>query len=128
MEILSRLNDPLRLRGEQTGELAVVIQDGIESLDAYFSQYLPGAALAALTPLVIILTIFPLDGLSAWILLITGPLVPLFMILIGKAAARKTQRQWSALTRLGAHFLDSIQGSGGSENPRPQPGSGGFPS
>jgi ATP-binding cassette subfamily C protein CydD len=77
---------PLYARGERTGELSNVATEGIEALDAYFSQYLPQLALAALVPLIILGFVFPLDPLSGLVLLLTAPLIPVFMILIGSLA------------------------------------------
>ena len=101
---------PAAARGERSGELTSVLIEGIEALEAYFSQYLPGLALAALVPLTCLVFIFPLDPLSAAILLVTAPLIPLFMVLIGSAAQALTRRQWQTLSRLSAYFLDVLQG------------------
>jgi len=96
--------------GEQTGELSTTAIEGIEALDAYFSQYLPQVALAAFTPLSILFLVFPLDLLTAIIFLLTAPLIPLFMYLIGKAAESLTHRQYQILSRLSAYLLDVLQG------------------
>ena len=96
--------------GERTGELANTALEGIDSLDAWFSQYLPQLALAAIVPITFLLVVFPLDPLSGLVLLLTAPLIPIFMILIGHATDSLTQRQWGALSRMSAHFLDVLQG------------------
>jgi ATP-binding cassette, subfamily C, bacterial CydD len=101
---------PAYVHQESSGELSGVIVDGIEAVDAYFSQYLPQLVLAAAIPTAILIVVFPLDLLTAMIFLITAPLIPLFMVLIGKAAERLTMRQWTAMSRLNAHFLDTLQG------------------
>jgi ATP-binding cassette subfamily C protein CydD len=101
---------PAFLRGERSGELSNTIVEGTEALEAYFSQYLPQLALAALVPVTILAFVFPLDPTSALVLLLTAPLIPLFMILIGDVAGRLTHRQWTSLSRLSAHFLDVLQG------------------
>jgi ATP-binding cassette subfamily C protein CydCD len=101
---------PYHSHGERTGELSSVALEGIDALDAYFSQYLPGLALAALVPLTYLLIVIPLDPLSGLVLLLTAPLIPLFMILIGNAAQSLTKRQWQTLSRLSAYFLDVLQG------------------
>ena len=101
---------PAYARGERTGELTNTAVEGIEALEAYFSQYLPQLVLAALMPLTILAFILPLDLLSAIVLLLTGPLIPLFMILIGKTADALTRRQWQSLSHMSAHFLDVLQG------------------
>jgi ATP-binding cassette, subfamily C, bacterial CydD len=100
-------------RGEQdvrTGELANSLTDGVEALDAYFSQYLPQIALAALIPLGVLIFVFPLDPLSGFILLCTAPLIPIFMILIGGTAEAMNKRQWLSLSRMSAYILDVLQG------------------
>ncbi len=101
---------PAYTRGERSGELSNTLVEGIEALEAYLSQYLPQLALAALVPLTILSFVFPLDVLSGFVLLVTAPLIPLFMVLIGSLADALTQRQWTLLSRLSAHFLDVLQG------------------
>jgi ATP-binding cassette subfamily C protein CydD len=101
---------PARPGQERTGELVNTATEGIEALDAYFSQYLPQLALAALLPILLLIAVFPLDQLTAAILLVTAPLIPGFMYLIGTLAESTTRRQWQVLSRLSAHFLDSLQG------------------
>ncbi|MCL7452567.1 MAG: thiol reductant ABC exporter subunit CydD [Anaerolineae bacterium] len=101
---------PIYARGERSGELANTLVEGIEALDAYFRQYLPQLALAALVPLTVLLFVLPLDWISALVLLVTAPLLPLFMMLIGSAADALTRQQWASLSRMSAHFLDVLQG------------------
>jgi ATP-binding cassette subfamily C protein CydCD len=94
----------------RTGELVNTATEGIDALEVYFSQYLPQLAFAALIPLVILLFAFPIDLLSGMIFLVTAPLLPLFMYLIGSAAETLTRRQWQGLGRMNAYFLDVLQG------------------
>lgn len=101
---------PTYAREERTGELSTTLVEGIESLEAYLGQYLPQLAIAALAPLTILAVVFPVDALSGLVLLLTAPLIPFFMILIGRQAESLTQRQWLLLSRLSAHFLDVLQG------------------
>ncbi len=101
---------PAFTAGEQTGELTGVLLEGIESLDAYFSQYLPGLVAALLVPLTIWCFVLPSDLLTAVIFFVTAPLIPLFMLLIGSTAQSLTRRQWQTLSRLKAYFLDVLQG------------------
>ncbi len=105
---LSRLG-PAFVRQESTGELTATVTQGIEALDAYFSQYLPQMVLAVMLPLSILIVVFPLDWISGLVFLFTAPLIPVFMTLIGKTAERLTSRQWTALSRMSAYFLDSLQ-------------------
>jgi ATP-binding cassette subfamily C protein CydD len=101
---------PAFTRRERSGELTNTLTEGIEALEAYFSQYLPQLAFAAFVPLTILLFVFPLDLTSGLVLLLTAPLIPIFMNLIGDAAARQTERQWISLSRMSAHFLDTLRG------------------
>ncbi|MEW5956811.1 MAG: thiol reductant ABC exporter subunit CydD [Chloroflexota bacterium] len=101
---------PAYTRGEQSGELTSTVVEGVEALDAYFSQYLPQLAAAVLVPLAILAFVLPLDLTSGLVLLLTAPLIPVFMALIGQAAEQLTQRQWTQLSRMSGHFLDVLQG------------------
>ncbi|HSQ16588.1 MAG TPA: thiol reductant ABC exporter subunit CydD, partial [Anaerolineales bacterium] len=94
----------------RSGELVNTATEGVEALEAYFSQYLPQLALAALIPVSILLFVFPGDLLSAIILLLTAPLLPILMILIGSTAREQTRKQWLGLSRMAAYFLDVLQG------------------
>ena len=101
---------PAYVRDERTGELVNTAVEGIESLDAYFSQYLPQLALTVLVPVTFLILVFPLDFLSGLVLLLTAPIIPVFMILIGNLADALTRKQWQSLSRMSAHFLDALQG------------------
>ncbi|NWG05818.1 MAG: thiol reductant ABC exporter subunit CydD [Chloroflexi bacterium] len=101
---------PAYTRGQRTGDLTTAAVEGIEALDAYYSQYLPQLVITALVPISILLFVFPMDLLSGIILLVTAPLIPFFMVMIGKGAEIVTKRQYETLSRLSAHFLDSLQG------------------
>ena len=101
---------PSYTKGERTGELTNTLTEGIEALEAYFSQYLPQLVLAALVPLTILLVAFPIDLLTGVVLLLTAPLIPLFMVLIGSMANQRSQKQWRTLSRMSALFLDVLQG------------------
>jgi ATP-binding cassette subfamily C protein CydD len=67
-------------------------------------------ALSAFVPLTVAVYIFPRDWSSAVLLLITAPVIPIMMILVGSYAEEHVQRQWLTLSRMGAHFLDVLQG------------------
>src|SRR6266498_2765216 len=101
---------PAYTRGQRTGELTTCAVEGIEALDAYYSQYLPQLVITALIPISILIVVFPIDLLSGIVMLVTAPLIPFFMIMIGKGAEIVTKRQYQTLSRLSAHFLDSLQG------------------
>lgn len=97
-------------RGHATGDLVNTLTDGVEALEAYYARYLPQSALAALVPLAILAVIAPIDWISGLILLLTAPLIPVFMIFIGRGAEKLNQRQWRRMGVLSGHFLDALQG------------------
>lgn len=101
---------PGALQGERRGELAATAVQGVDALEPYFAKYLPQVALAALAPPVILIWTLPRDLESAAILAGTFPLIPVFMILIGKLAERRTRARWRVLSKLSAHFLDVVSG------------------
>ncbi len=101
---------PASIEQQKTGELAYVVTAAIDTLDAYFSQYLPQLVICAVLPVSILFIVFPLDFLSALILLVTAPLIPIFMILIGRTTETLTHRQYAAFSRMSAFFHDSLCG------------------
>ncbi|MFP3853530.1 MAG: thiol reductant ABC exporter subunit CydD [Anaerolineales bacterium] len=101
---------PSYSRQFRTGELISILADGIDALDPYFRLYLPQLATTALIPLLILLVVFPLDPLSGWVLLLTAPLIPFFMILIGRSANQRLQAHWQQLQATSAVFLERLQG------------------
>ena len=117
-QLRTELFDKLRLLGpawisnHSGGELSTSLGDGIEALGGYYSRYLPATIFMAAIPFSLLIFIAPRDWISALILLLTAPLIPLFMILIGKGAEKRNQRQWRQLARMNAYFLDVIQGLG----------------
>ena len=101
---------PAYTRRARTGDLANTVVAGVESLDDYFAGYLPQAALAVAVPALLLVVIFALDPLSGVALLLTAPIIPIFMILIGSLTQRLTQQRWDTLSWMSAHFLDALQG------------------
>jgi ATP-binding cassette, subfamily C, bacterial CydD len=101
---------PYGLRALASGELITQLVDGIEAVFAYVARYLPQLGSAVLVPLVLVLFVFPADWLSGLVLLLTAPLIPLFMVLVGRAAGRASERRYAQLTRLGATFIEALGG------------------
>ncbi|MDA8205921.1 MAG: thiol reductant ABC exporter subunit CydD [Thermaerobacter sp.] len=110
--LLKRLFDagPLAWKQDQAGQLINTVIAGIDNLESFLARYLPQVALTAVVPVMIGIRVACSDWISAGILLITVPLIPLFMVLIGRYAQDETQLRWAKLGRLGAHFLDLVQG------------------
>ncbi|HEY3342018.1 MAG TPA: ABC transporter transmembrane domain-containing protein, partial [Anaerolineae bacterium] len=101
---------PAYTRTERSGALTVTATEGIEALDAFYRGFVPGLIGAVLIPLIMLAAVLPIDALTFGVLLVTAPLIPLFMALIGSAAGGLARRQFAQLRRLGAHFLDIFQG------------------
>jgi len=97
-------------REQGTGELAILATRGIDALDGYFSLYLPQLLLAAIVPAVVIVAVLSGDWISAAILALTIPLIPLFMALVGATTRERMDRQFQTLERLSGHFLDVVAG------------------
>ena len=98
------------LHGERTGEVVTLATRGLDALDSYFSRYLPQLVLAALVPAAVLAVVFPADLIAGATILVTLPLIPIFMALIGLATERLTKRQLGALTRLTHHVLEIVAG------------------
>lgn len=101
---------PQWLGGQPRGEITTLATRGLDGLDPYFARYLPRLALGVTVPLVVLARVAFADWISAIIIAVTLPLIPLFGILIGWRTRAQTQRQWQLLARLGGHFLDVVAG------------------
>ncbi|MEN8164195.1 MAG: thiol reductant ABC exporter subunit CydD [Acidobacteriota bacterium] len=101
---------PIFLGLEQSGDIQTVLSEGIDDLGAWYNDYLPQIALSALVPTTVMVLVLTRDPISALVLGLTAPLIPLFMFLIGAAAQGKARERFTALARLGAFFQDTIQG------------------
>ncbi len=109
VEKLAQLS-PAQLETLQAGKLLNLLYDGIDTLENYFSGYLPQLFKAVFIPVLFLIVIFPRDPLSAVVMLVTLPLIPVFMILIGKWTQRESVRQWVLLTRFAAFLQDVLAG------------------
>ncbi len=101
---------PVAAGRRRTGELITLLTDGVEALDAYIASYLPQLVLAGVIPLTLAAVVLSRDLLSGVVLVLTAPLIPIFMFLIGRLADARSRRQWLDMARMSAFFLDTIQG------------------
>lgn len=101
---------PVQLEDIPKGKLLNLLYDGVDTLESYFSGYLPQLYKAVFIPILFLIVIFPRDFISAVIMLVTLPLIPVFMILIGKWTQRESVRQWVLLTKFSAFLQDVLQG------------------
>ncbi|OZM75961.1 thiol reductant ABC exporter subunit CydD [Pseudonocardia sp. MH-G8] len=92
------------------GELTTLATRGLDALDDYVARYLPQLVLAALVPVAVLVVVFRADWISALVIALTVPLIPVFMALVGMNTQERTRRQWHLLERLGGHFLDVVEG------------------
>ena len=93
-----------------SGALTVLVTRGLDSLDNYYSKYLPALVTCAVVPLLVGLRILGADWVSALVVVLTIPLVPVFMILIGQHTEDKAQEAAAALDRLSDHLLELARG------------------
>ncbi len=100
---------PAHAAGERAGELVTTVTEGVGKLDGVVGRYLPGAATAAVVPPLVAVTVVVLDPASGGLLLLTGPLVLVFLWLTGTLAARSARASWETLAQLGAVLVDTLR-------------------
>ncbi|MER5172843.1 thiol reductant ABC exporter subunit CydD [Thioclava kandeliae] len=93
-----------------SGEVAGLVSDGVEAVQEYFAAFLPQRMIAALIPALVLVCVIPFDWVTALILAITAPIIPVFMVVVGKGAEALNRRQWQRLMVMGAHLFDRIAG------------------
>jgi ATP-binding cassette subfamily C protein CydD len=101
---------PAWLGGQRTGEITTVSTKGLDALDSYFARFLPQLVLAFLVPVAVLVRVGLADWISALVIAVTLPIIPVFAVLIGLQTRAQTERQWQLLARLGGHFLDVVEG------------------
>ncbi len=101
---------PVWLGGQRAGELATLSTRGLDGLDSYFARYLPQLVLAVVVPVAVLARVAVADWLSAAIIAVALPLIPVFAVLTGWHTKAQTRRQWRLLATLGGHFLDVVEG------------------
>ena len=101
---------PVWLGGQRAGEITTLSTKGLDGLDSYFARYLPQLVLAVLVPIAVLARVAVADWISAVIIAVTLPLIPLFAVLVGWHTKAQTRKQWRLLATLGGHFLDVVEG------------------
>ncbi|RUO22232.1 thiol reductant ABC exporter subunit CydD [Aliidiomarina iranensis] len=81
----------------------------VNSLAGYYSRFLPQIWLATWQPLLILAVVFYLDWLAGLFLLLSAPLIPVFMALVGMGAERIHQKQAVAVQRIASLFIDRVR-------------------
>lgn len=92
------------------GARAALVVDRVDAMEGYFSRWVPAGLLAILGPLMVAGAAGMVDGVSAWILLVAGLLVPVAQAGAGIGAAAASRRQFGALQALSGRFLDRMRG------------------
>ncbi len=114
--VKSELRGELIARAATTGEggspggLATLATRGIDALDGYFGLYLPQLLLAVIVPVTVLVVLVARDWVSALIVVVTLPLIPIFMVLVGATTRERMDLQVRSLQRLSGHFLDVVAG------------------
>jgi ATP-binding cassette subfamily C protein CydD len=101
---------PLWLGGQRAGEIVTLSTRGLDGLDSYFARYLPQLVLAVLVPIAVLARVAFADWVSAVVIAISLPLIPVFAVLVGWHTKAQTRRQWRLMATLGGHFLDVVEG------------------
>ena len=94
----------------RTGEITQLATRGVDALDPYFARYLPQVVLTAIISPLFVVVVWATDWISGVVLVLTLPIVLLFMVLAGLSAQRRTDDQWRTLARMSNHFLDVVDG------------------
>ncbi|MCX7089079.1 MAG: thiol reductant ABC exporter subunit CydD [Methylococcales bacterium] len=101
---------PAYFKQRQSGELAAVTLEQVDALELYFTRYCPQQIIVGVLPVIMIAVVMPINWVVGLIFLCTGPLVPVFMALIGMGAAAANRNQFLVMTRMNGYFLDRLQG------------------
>ena len=105
-----RNSGPLVLGQTSAGSLAREWIDHVDALHGYFARFLPQMMLSLVVPLMILVFVFYLDWLAGIFLLLSAPLIPLFMALVGMGAEKLNQQHFEIISRLSGQFLDKVRG------------------
>jgi thiol reductant ABC exporter CydD subunit len=101
---------PAGLEGSETGRLSTLMTTGIDALDGYFARYLPQLFLAVIVPVAVIAVVAGADWVSAVLIAVSLPLIPIFMALVGATTRDRTVARMRSLQKLAGHFLDVVAG------------------
>ncbi len=110
-EVVDDLLDPRRVGPRpESGRLVALLGPGMDAFDGYVGRFLPQLALAIVVPVAVIAVVAWVDPLSALIIVVTLPLIGVFMALVGLLTRDKVERRWAAMERLARHFADVLDG------------------
>jgi len=98
------------LETSDSAELATSAVQGVDGLETYFARYLPQVVLACTVPVAVLLWSAVVDLRSAVVMVVTLPVIPVFLALIGRSAGARSRANWQALAGLSSYFLDVVRG------------------
>lgn len=101
---------PARTQFGSDGSLSAQVIEQTDALDGFVSRFAVQKKVVGSTPLILLIAVASQSLMAAGILLLTAPLVPVFMILIGRMTASKSAEQFAALSQLSGRFLDWVRG------------------
>jgi len=101
---------PLDAGRPQSGEVAAILADHVEALEPYLTRYEPARFRVMTVPLLIAATTCAYSWAAAFILLVAGPLIPVFMALVGLKARKASERQLAEIGSINAYLADRLRG------------------
>ncbi|MCM2394663.1 thiol reductant ABC exporter subunit CydD [Rhizobium sp. S95] len=101
---------PVDIGRPSSGQAASVIAEQAEMITPWLSRYVPARMKAVVVPLVIVATILPFSWIAALALLLTAPVIPLFMALVGMGAQKASEKQLSRMGDINAFLIDRLRG------------------
>jgi thiol reductant ABC exporter CydD subunit len=93
-----------------TARTALLATRGLDALDGYYARYVPQLVLGAVVPVAVVICLAFVDVVAALTVALTVPLIPVFMVLIGRMSTAYRDRRWAALGRLAHRFADVVAG------------------
>ncbi len=109
--LMQRMSEsgPDRVR-MSTGHAVLAVIRGVGETKPYLTRYLPAVVLTTVVPPIVLLAVLVVDPLSALVVVVTLPLVPVFGALVGLHTRDRAERQWRQLGSLAGHFVDVMRG------------------
>ncbi|TID21056.1 ABC transporter ATP-binding protein [Avibacterium paragallinarum] len=99
-----------QVQQQSTSSVIQIASEGVEQLEIYFGRYLPQLFYSLLAPLTLFAVLLCFNVLTALILLLCVPLIPISIIVVNKIAKRLLHKYWAVYVGLGSSFLDNLQG------------------
>ncbi len=101
---------PTALDGAESAEIATAAVSGVDALETTFARYLPQLVMTLVVPVAVLALVVSIDPLAAGVMVLTLPLVPVFMWLVGRYTEHRARARWQAMSVLANHFLDVVRG------------------